>query len=606
MATAPKEKTSGSKSVPPATSKTLGELSPGRAPIKRRIKKRYDRHMPDKKRHRVLIWVVFLLCSTVVALQLLYPPDRALPLTRVKSQYVAWQNHEQLAEVISSQFSETKLRIVVEDGASVELPLATAGAEPNTEPMIKQVVEYPFWQRFIPFSILLHNDNIVLANVYFTVSVLEKTSQKYAQELSFAPVNARLAIEDGKLVATSEERGKRVSAEEVYGAVASITPALGEVTEVTVRPERIDPEQTAESLSAVRAAAEAALARAVRVVADDHTFVPDDAAIASWLQIGTDEAGKPTLTVASDKINEFFDSIDAEVGVAAGQTNINLTNGHETSRNTGRTGRAINRDELSKQLVAWLLEGQGQGSFTATFHDVPPSVIYDNKYTATEEGLRAYVADAARRMNVHIAVQQVDGGKWSASARAGESIPSASTYKLFVAKWLFDQMDKGLVRWDDPMLDTSVSECFDRMTIASTNPCAEAWLAQAGRANFNQYIWGELGFSQGTNFNMPVATHTTADDLQRMMLGIYHGTLLSGAHKDRLLHSLSVHPFRYGIPTGSAGKVYDKVGFLWDYVHDTAIVEHPSGTYIMTIMTKGQSYAMIASLTREIERIMYP
>src|SRR5690606_30716755 len=105
-----------------------------------------------------------------------------------------------------------------------------------------------------------------------------------AQELSFAPVNARLAIEDGKLVATSEERGKRVSAEEVYGAVASITPALGEVTEVTVRPERIDPEQTAESLSAVRAAAEAALARAVRVAADDHTFVPDDAAIASWLQ----------------------------------------------------------------------------------------------------------------------------------------------------------------------------------------------------------------------------------------------------------------------------------------------------------------------------------
>jgi hypothetical protein len=105
---------------------------------------------------------------------------------------------------------------------------------------------------------------------------------------------------------------------------------------------------------------------------------------------------------------------------------------------------------------------------------------------------------------------------------------------------------------------------------------------------------------------MPVATHTTANDLQKMMLGINDGSLMSGANKDRLLHSLATHPYRYGIPTGSSGQVWDKVGFLWDYVHDTAIVKHPQGTYVMTIMTKGQSYATIASLTREIERIMYP
>jgi len=91
-----------------------------------------------------------------------------------------------------------------------------------------------------------------------------------------------------------------------------------------------------------------------------------------------------------------------------------------------------------------------------------------------------------------------------------------------------------------------------------------------------------------------------------MMLGLNDGSIIGGGYRDRLLHSLSVHPYRYGIPTGSGGEVWDKVGFLWDYVHDTAIVKHPRGTYVMTIMTKGQSYATIASLTREIERIMYP
>lgn len=48
-----------------------------------------------------------------------------------------------------------------------------------------------------------------------------------------------------------------------------------------------------------------------------------------------------------------------------------------------------------------------------------------------------------------------------------------------------------------------------------------------------------------------------------------------------------------------------KIGFLWNYVHDTAIVRHPRGTYVMTIMTQGKSYAAIAAMTRDIERIMY-
>ena len=93
------------------------------------------------------------------------------------------------------------------------------------------------------------------------------------------------------------------------------------------------------------------------------------------------------------------------------------------------------------------------------------------------------------------------------------------------------------------------------------------------------------------------------------MIGLNNGTLVSGANRDRLLNNLSRHPYKYGIATGSvvaSDKVYDKVGFLWDYIHDTAIVTHPRGTYILTIMTKGQSYAAIANVTREIERIMYP
>lgn len=575
-----------------------------RQAAKQRVKRRYDLYMPSRKRYRILIWAAFFVFSLIIATQLLYPLDYALPRAQVAKQGVGFYSREQLVELLDKRFRDTKVEIVV-DETKLTLDIAALGAEPNTERLIKSITDYPFWQRFIPLSILAHAPIVSEADIYYTDIVLKAALEEQAREFAVPPSSARLAIKNGELVATPEKYGRKVEVDDLYKAITRAQVKLGGTTAVKVEPERIMPEETSEGLRAVQSAAEAALARRIVVRVGEQTFTADKKKIASWLQLDAGKGSRPQLAVAEDKLNEFFDTIDAEAGVKAGQTNITLSDGHEVGRSVGRTGKAIGRADLGAAISAWLLKGEGSGEFEASLHDVAPSVIYNRKYTSTEKGLQAYITDASRRMDVRIAVRQMDGGKWSASARAGESIPSASTYKLFVAKWVFDQIDKGGMKWSDPMLDTTVSGCFDRMIIASTNPCAESWLAKVGRQKFNNYLYG-LGFSRGTNFAHPMATHSTVNDLQRMMLGIYDGTIVKGAHRDRLLRSLNSHPFPYGIPAGSAGKVHDKVGFLWDYVHDTSIVYHPKGTYIMTIMTKGQSYATIASLTREIEKIMYP
>jgi hypothetical protein len=64
--------------------------------------------------------------------------------------------------------------------------------------------------------------------------------------------------------------------------------------------------------------------------------------------------------------------------------------------------------------------------------------------------------------------------------------------------------------------------------------------------------------------------------------------------------------WRKGIPSGTAGWTSDKVGFLWDYVHDVGVIHHPRGTYVMAVMTKGANYGVIAQITREIEEVLYP
>jgi hypothetical protein len=75
------------------------------------------------------------------------------------------------------------------------------------------------------------------------------------------------------------------------------------------------------------------------------------------------------------------------------------------------------------------------------------------------------------------------------------------------------------------------------------------------------------------------------------------------ASRDRFLGALKRNIYRQGIPAGASVQVADKVGFLNGLFHDAAIVYSPSGTYVLTIMTDGSSWANIAELTKQIEAL---
>lgn len=568
----------------------------------------YFSYMPRRRGHRWLVIAAILVLAGVIGFQLVYPTDRALPLASINGLAEGYKSHDELAKTITDQFAASKMTLKVGNDKKVTADLGDAGAVPNTEDMISMLADYPLWQRLIPGSILWQPVQLKEVSAYFDKVPLTTFAQAQAKALSFAPQNARLAIAEGKLTATAEIAGSNVDATTLAHFLSSATFTLGQTTTLEVPSKRTAPDRTLDDLTKVRAEAEAAISHTVTLAVGGKTFTPSRAEVASWILLNTDSAGNVALSLDEAKVTAYISELNKQVGTPAGQTNIDLVNGQETGRTTGAVGKAIDPKPILAQLKTALFGQPGPIAITGTLADVQPSVIYNHKYTTTQEGLQAYVSDTAASQHMNIVVQQMTGAKWYAAADENESIPSGSTYKLFVAKILFDKIDKGEIHWDDPMLDTTVDGCFDRMTVASTNPCAEAWIAQFGRQYINNYIYG-LGFSTGTTFLAPDATHTTAADLTKYMIELYNGTILSGANKDKLLYNLSRHPYKYGIATGSvvpANQVYDKVGFLWDYIHDTGIVMHPKGPYILTIMTKGQSYAAIANVTREIERIMYP
>lgn len=573
------------------------------------VSKGFSRHyyalMPNKRRYRVLVWVVFLFTAAAIGIQMAYPPSRALPFAHLNGQLVGFYTENDIAGMIGKEFTAAKFELAVEGAKATQYPLTIAGAEPDAAAMTAKLTNYPFWQRFIPGSILWQRPTVSEWEVMFATTPLKEFTERLAVELSREPVNAGLAIKGGELVANSDTPGRVVTANGLAGAIKAATLQYNAATTIQVPSQVVRPAKTAADLVGVRFKAQAALARELVIEANGIKFTPTAEQKASWLRLSEDVSGNTTLSVDQPKLFDYFSAvITKQAGKPAGRTNITIQNGQEAGRQIGESGLSVNNEPLSLLVTQYLLEGVGRPPFIAEMVAVQPSIIYNNTYTATQEGLQAYIAEKAKH-GAWISIQQLDGQRWSAGADHTDSVVSGSTYKLYVALYLFKQMNEGKTTWDTPILDTNTTTCFDRMTIASTNPCAEEWLRQFGRDTVNDYLYG-VGFSRATTFTHPEASHTSAADLTKFMIGLEDGTLISGAQRERLLHSLATHPYRYGIPKGSAGQVWDKVGFLWDYVNDTAIVHHPKGKYVMTILTKGQSYGAIASMTREIERIMYP
>ena len=70
-----------------------------------------------------------------------------------------------------------------------------------------------------------------------------------------------------------------------------------------------------------------------------------------------------------------------------------------------------------------------------------------------------------------------------------------------------------------------------------------------------------------------------------------------------MIAAMNANVYRKGIPAGANGTVADNVGFLNGLLHDAAIVYGPNGTYVLTIMTDGSSWATIADLTKQIDTL---
>ena len=556
--------------------------------------------MTRRVRHLFLVGGIGL--ALLICVQLIYPYNTSLPFARALGQDVGGKTVSQLAASFQQQFELSSVEFHAGTHVSTR-KLSVLGATLNSERMAKKLTEYQWWQRLLPLSMVWLQPSVDAFDVTMSGEQVTTQVEALTHELTYGPTDASVAVDGQKLKVVSAVAGYSVTNADVKRAVATAT-YRGSVTKLAITGTVVSPARIDSDIAKATEIASSALARDLTIVVGERgSYMPDKATRASWLMVET--AGSDvTIRANRDAISQYVATLNASLKTDPIPTKVTLADGVETIRTAGTNGTALDATTLVDWLSSALVDSNISAQTSTELQPVAPPTVYIRTYSHSQAGLRAYVAYATSTQNVRIVVQQLDGTGWSASGRADESIPSASTYKLYVMMRVFDDINNGKLNWNSSMLDTTAGECFERTIVPSTNPCAEEWIRQYGAKALTDYVHAK-GFSNGTGFTFTDATHTTAGDLAKYLIGLNNGALVSGSNRDMLLEKMGRQLYRYGIPTGTKGWTQDKVGFLWDYIHDAAIVHNPKGTYVMVIMTKGYSYGYIANVARQIDTILY-
>jgi hypothetical protein len=201
-----------------------------------------------------------------------------------------------------------------------------------------------------------------------------------------------------------------------------------------------------------------------------------------------------------------------------------------------------------------------------------------------------------------ITVQQISGGKMEVNYRAMTPFYPASLYKLLLVQSLINKYP--YQNWNRPLSSTgmTLSTCVDKMIRYSDNDCGVAVGDYVGWSYANAQL-KKAGLSGTDIANLDSKLHTTAADIDLYLNEFYNSP--DSPAKQTILNVMSQQIYRSGIPAGSPGcKVYDKIGDLNGYKHDTAIVVCPHATYSLVVMSQGGSYAQIADVAKLVNNYM--
>lgn len=560
-----------------------------------------------RRARRIALIVLGGIVGLFLIAQLVYPRDRALPGTMLGEHDISGWTKDDIAKLTKELYQVSTVEVAGSDKTMLARSLSTVGVGIDVDQVVEQATDYGFWWRLLPTSMLWLGDSVGTLEGQVDADKLDKFVKESESSFVISPENARLVVEGPEVKIQDAVDGATLSAEQFKQGIKSAKYALGSPTLLDVTFAYTEPQIKKADLEELRSRVQDMISRDLSLVFEDTKEAVDKPTLATWLVFNQDEAEAAAdvmVDINQDAILQFVHAkFDSKVVKKAGVTELYLTDGIEQSRKAGPDGRAINEAATVAALKSAIIDGQG-GEVAVSAVTVPASVKKHHTFTKSQAGLQAYLNSLADEGDIRVSVTQLGAAGWSASYRGSEQTVAASTYKVYVVAYVLDQIAEGELSYDDEINGTTYRECMSRTIIKSDNACPEAILAKFGRSTVNDFVYAK-GFSRATNLNHSTASQSSTNDLVKAMIAIERSELVSGAERSFMIDLMKRQVYRQGIPAGTSASSAGKVGFLWGYLNDAAIVYHPGGTYVISVMTNNASWSKIAEITRKVEEIMY-
>ena len=462
---------------------------------------------------------------------------------------------------------------------------------------------YPWWLRIVPTSLWWAHSAVTPEAPDYkrddakTSAYIEK---ELGQSCDVKAANATLTYKDKKLQVVPAIDGGTCKLDDVHKQLQAATPRLNKHdvrVPMVQHPAKIHDGEAKEFAAKLTTQTKDGVA----IWAGDKTVTAAQNDMLSWLDFTAPDTGI-VATVNAARSGDFMTKqLLPKVAVAAGTSYVTTLDFTETARTNGPNGVTLDTDATIASLNEWLADTSKKP--VAKTKPVAPNIVYKRNYTPTDTGMSALIAQFAESHpgTFGVSFVELDGQHRRATYQDDKIYRTASTYKLFVAYGALKRVESGAWHWSDQVQGgRDLTKCLDDMIVKSDNACGEAMLSKIGYSTLTKEIQA-IGLSKSSF--MHSFPETTAGDLTTFVGALQSGQLLNPSSTNTLLSAMKRNVYRQGIPAGASGQTADKVGFLDAFLHDASIVYSPRGTYALSIMTEGSSWATIADLTRQIEKL---
>lgn len=551
--------------------------------------------------------VLTLAVVGLVIVQLVVFRDRAPLFMKVDNQSIGGWSLDDATKRLDEVNNSNKVELFMEstDESFDEIEPAEIGVQASNQNRVESL-RSPVWLRAIPTSVFWAHLTASEAEPDYSVDG-EKTAkfinENFGKECRVEPENASLEVKDESLEVVPSRNGGVCKTEELHEFLSSVKIAGDQNIKVEIPVKPIEPKVKDDQASKLKDQILSRLESGAKIKTGNEDVNIDKKSIIAWLEF--DSSGDDIKIIISPKKSQKFlsEKISPKVAVKPGVTKVVTRDFVEVSRVDGVKGVALDFAKTRVSLEDYLAGKNSQAE--AASREIEPKIEYSRSYSNTDKGLSSLLQNYAkdRSGKISVSVVELSGQRRRASYGGDRQITAASTYKMLLAMSILKRVESGELSWNDKIVGgRNLNKCFSDMITVSDNDCPLALVKRIGFSNV-QADMRALGLS-GTNFLDTKSFKTSTNDLAKFaaMLQSRQLPISRGSH-DRLISAMRNNVYRQGIPAGTSGSVANKVGFLNEFLHDAGIVYSPSGTYALAIMTEKSSWADIAKLTSEIEKL---